>query len=205
VADFVGAVDQGTTSTRFMIFDQASAEVARHQLEHTQIMPRPGWVEHDPAEIWARTQTVIETTLREAGLRAPDLAAVGLTNQRETSLVWNRRTGLRGRPGHRLLARHRQAARQLARVQALVSVLDRRPPRGRLRRLAQSRPAHPRLGKGRFIPNEPARAPPTPRPCRRGAPDGMKPRVQRARTRWKPGFIACQPQGWSKRTPAQGS
>jgi glycerol kinase len=93
VADFVGAVDQGTTSTRFMIFDQAGAEVARHQLEHTQIMPRPGWVEHDPAEIWARTRTVIETTLREAGLRAPDLAAVGLTNQRETTLVWNRRTG----------------------------------------------------------------------------------------------------------------
>ena len=52
VADFVGAVDQGTTSTRFMIFDHSGAEVARHQLEHTQIMPRPGWVEHDPAEIW---------------------------------------------------------------------------------------------------------------------------------------------------------
>jgi glycerol kinase len=93
VADFVGAVDQGTTSTRFMIFDQGGAEVARHQLEHSQIMPRPGWVEHDPAEIWLRTRTVIETTLRAAGLRAPDLAAVGLTNQRETTLVWNRRTG----------------------------------------------------------------------------------------------------------------
>jgi glycerol kinase len=93
VADFVGAVDQGTTSTRFMIFDHSGAEVARHQLEHTQIMPRPGWVEHDPAEIWERTQAVIETTLREAGLHAADLAAVGLTNQRETTLVWNRRTG----------------------------------------------------------------------------------------------------------------
>src|ERR1700760_2611801 len=93
VADFVGAVDQGTTSTRFMIFDHAGAEVARHQLEHTQIMPRPGWVEHDPAEIWERTQTVIETTLHQAGLGAADLAAVGLTNQRETTLVWNRRTG----------------------------------------------------------------------------------------------------------------
>src|ERR1700759_4070260 len=93
MADFVGAIDQGTTSTRFMIFDHSGAEVARHQLEHTQIMPRPGWVEHDPAEIWERTQTVIETTLREAGLGAADLAAVGLTNQRETTLVWNRRTG----------------------------------------------------------------------------------------------------------------
>src|SRR5437764_3004111 len=93
VADFVGAVDQGTTSTRFMIFDHSGAEVARHQLEHTQIMPRPGWVEHDPAEIWARTQAVIEITLREAGLRVTDLAALGLTNQRETTLVWNRRTG----------------------------------------------------------------------------------------------------------------
>src|SRR2546421_12462316 len=93
VADFVGAVDQGTTSTRFMIFDHSGAEVARHQLEHTQIMPRPGWVEHDPAEIWARTQAVIEITLTEAGLRVADLAALGLTNQRETTLVWNRRTG----------------------------------------------------------------------------------------------------------------
>jgi len=93
VADFVGAVDQGTTSTRFMIFDHSGAEVARHQREHTQIMPRPGWVEHDPAEIWARTQAVIEITLREAGLRVTDLAALGLTNQRETTLVWNRRTG----------------------------------------------------------------------------------------------------------------
>ncbi len=57
MADFVGAVDQGTTSTRFMIFDHSGAEVARHQLEHTQIMPRPGWVEHDPAEIWERTRS----------------------------------------------------------------------------------------------------------------------------------------------------
>src|SRR5436305_13329073 len=93
VADFVGAVDQGTTSTRFMIFDQGGAEVARHQLEHTQIMPRPGWVEHDPAEIWERTRAVIETALRESGLHAADLAAVGRSNQRETTLVWNRHTG----------------------------------------------------------------------------------------------------------------
>ncbi len=93
MADFVGAVDQGTTSTRFMVFDHSGAEVARHQLEHAQIMPRPGWVEHDPAEIWERTRAVIETTLKTASLRVTDLAALGLTNQRETTLVWNRRTG----------------------------------------------------------------------------------------------------------------
>jgi len=91
--DFVGAVDQGTTSTRFMVFDHGGNEVARHQLEHEQIMPRPGWVEHDPNEIWERTRAVIETGLRNANLRPTDLGAVGITNQRETTLVWNRRTG----------------------------------------------------------------------------------------------------------------
>jgi glycerol kinase len=94
VADFVGAVDQGTTSTRFMIFDHAGNEVARHQLEHQQILPRPGWVEHDPVEIWERTRTVIATTLHAAGLTARDLAAVGIANQRETTVVWNRGTGV---------------------------------------------------------------------------------------------------------------
>jgi len=93
VSDFVGAIDQGTTSTRFMVFDHSGTEVARHQLEHAQILPRPGWVEHDPAEIWDRTQAVIEKALHTANLRASDLAALGLTNQRETTLVWNRRTG----------------------------------------------------------------------------------------------------------------
>jgi glycerol kinase len=93
VSDFVGAIDQGTTSTRFMVFDHSGAVVARHQLEHAQIMPRPGWVEHDPAEIWERTRAVIEQGLNTAGLRAADLAALGLTNQRETTLAWNRRTG----------------------------------------------------------------------------------------------------------------
>ncbi|HTQ88361.1 MAG TPA: glycerol kinase GlpK, partial [Streptosporangiaceae bacterium] len=93
MSDFVGAIDQGTTSSRFMVFDHSGAEVARHQLEHAQIMPRPGWVEHDPAEIWERTRAVIEEALHMAGLRAADLAALGLTNQRETTLVWNRRTG----------------------------------------------------------------------------------------------------------------
>jgi glycerol kinase len=94
VADFVGAVDQGTTSTRFMIFDHAGNEVARHQLEHQQILPRPGWVEHDPLEIWERTRTVIAATLNAARLTARDLAAVGIANQRETTVVWHRRTGV---------------------------------------------------------------------------------------------------------------
>jgi glycerol kinase len=91
--DFVGAVDQGTTSTRFMVFDHGGNEIARHQLEHEQLTPRPGWVEHNPTEIWERTRAAIETGLRTAGLGAADLAAVGITNQRETTVVWNRRTG----------------------------------------------------------------------------------------------------------------
>ena len=89
MADFVGAIDQGTTSTRFMLFDHSGAEVARHQLEHTQIMPRPGWVEHNPIEIWERTSAVILTVLNVNNLRPSDLVALGLTNQRETTLVWN--------------------------------------------------------------------------------------------------------------------
>ncbi len=93
MADFVGAVDQGTTSTRFMVFDHAGRPVARRQLEHAQSLPRPGWVEHDPVEIWTRTQQVIAGALADAGLRASDLAAVGVANQRETTFVWDRGAG----------------------------------------------------------------------------------------------------------------
>jgi glycerol kinase len=93
MADFVGAIDQGTTSTRFMIFDHGGDEVARHQLEHDQILPRPGWVEHDPVQIWERTREVVTGGLAKAGLGAADLAALGITNQRETAVVWDRRTG----------------------------------------------------------------------------------------------------------------
>ncbi len=93
MADFVGAVDQGTTSTRFMIFDHSGNEVGKHQLEHEQILPQAGWVEHDPTEIWERTRSVIGTALRNANLSAADLSALGITNQRETAVVWNRRTG----------------------------------------------------------------------------------------------------------------
>ena len=90
---FVGAVDQGTTSTRFMVFDHAGREVARHQLEHSQILPRAGWVEHDAMEIYQRTRETIEGALSKANLTARDLAAVGITNQRETTIVWNPKTG----------------------------------------------------------------------------------------------------------------
>jgi glycerol kinase len=93
MADFVGAIDQGTTSTRFIVFDHGGNEVGRHQLEHEQIMPRPGWVEHNPVEIWGRTSAVAQTAMNGLGLAAADLAAVGITNQRETTVVWNRRTG----------------------------------------------------------------------------------------------------------------
>jgi glycerol kinase len=96
-ADFVGAIDQGTTSTRFMIFDQQGGERGRYQLEHEQILPQPGWVEHSPVEIWERTASVIRNAINAAGLVASDFAACGITNQRETTVVWNRRTG---RPYH---------------------------------------------------------------------------------------------------------
>jgi glycerol kinase len=93
VADFVGAIDQGTTSTRFMIFDHGGNEVGRHQLEHEQILPRAGWVEHNPIEIWDRTVSVVRTAMQKANLQASDLAALGITNQRETAVVWDRNTG----------------------------------------------------------------------------------------------------------------
>ncbi|MFC4053803.1 glycerol kinase GlpK [Actinomadura syzygii] len=93
MADFVGALDQGTTSTRFMVFDHGGNEIARHQLEHEQVLPRAGWVEHNPTEIWERTRAVIQVALNKAHLGFGDLAAFGITNQRETTVVWNRRTG----------------------------------------------------------------------------------------------------------------
>ena len=93
MSDFVGAVDQGTTSTRFMIFDHEGRAVGKHQLEHKQILPQDGWVEHNPFEIWERTQTVIGSALMQSNLNASDLDAMGITNQRETTVVWNKKTG----------------------------------------------------------------------------------------------------------------
>lgn len=91
---FVAAIDQGTTSTRCMVFDHSGSVVAIDQLEHRQLFPRAGWVEHDATEIWVNTQRVIAGALGLAGLRSVDLAAVGITNQRETTVVWDRVTGL---------------------------------------------------------------------------------------------------------------
>lgn len=115
-ARFVGAIDQGTTSTRFMVFDHQGREVARHQLEHVQVLPRAGWVEHNPVEIWERTSAVVKTALGKARLDASDLAAVGITNQRETTIVWDRRTG---RPLHNAIVW------QDTRTDAIAAALDR--------------------------------------------------------------------------------
>jgi len=93
MAKYSAAVDQGTTSTRCMIFDHSGGVVSVHQMEHEQIYPKPGWVEHDPMEIWARTQDVVKGAVEKAGAAPGDIAAVGITNQRETTVVWNPKTG----------------------------------------------------------------------------------------------------------------
>lgn len=91
--NYIGAIDQGTTSTRFMVFDKTGRIVSVAQKEHEQIYPKPGWVEHDPEEIWRRIQEVIAAAMQQQGLRPKDLAAIGISNQRETTVVWNRKTG----------------------------------------------------------------------------------------------------------------
>ncbi|MDY0908930.1 glycerol kinase GlpK [Microbacterium sp. CFBP9034] len=93
MADHVLAIDQGTTSTRAIVFDSAGAVVSVAQREHEQVFPRAGWVEHDPVEIWTNTEWVVASCLSRAGVDASDVAAVGVTNQRETAIVWDRRTG----------------------------------------------------------------------------------------------------------------
>lgn len=93
MSNYIGAIDQGTTSTRFIVFDRSGRIVSVAQKEHEQIYPQPGWVEHDPAEIWRRTQEVIAEAMKQRGLRSSDLSAVGITNQRETTIVWDRKTG----------------------------------------------------------------------------------------------------------------
>src|SRR4026208_1249433 len=93
MAEYVGALDQGTTSTRFMIFDHSGQVAGIDQKEHEQIYPKPGWVEHDPLQIWNRSPEAIKGALGRVGIKASDLAAVGITNQRETTVVWNRNTG----------------------------------------------------------------------------------------------------------------
>jgi glycerol kinase len=93
MAKYAAAVDQGTTSTRFMIFDHSGKVVALDQKEHEQIYPKPGWVEHNPMEIWIRTQEVIDGALKKSGVSPEEIAAVGVTNQRETTVVWEKATG----------------------------------------------------------------------------------------------------------------
>jgi glycerol kinase len=100
VKAYLGAIDQGTTSTRFMVFDRSGRIVSVAQKEHEQIFPKPGWVEHDPDEIWRRTREVIDEAMQAQGLQPTDLAAIGITNQRETTIVWNSKTG---RPVHNAL------------------------------------------------------------------------------------------------------
>ena len=86
---YVGAIDQGTTSTRFIVFNRSGDTVAVAQREHRQIFPQPGWVEHDPTEIWDNTRIVIAEAMRAGGLTTGDLAGIGITNQRETTLLWD--------------------------------------------------------------------------------------------------------------------
>ena len=93
MASYLAAIDQGTTSTRFVIFDRSGRMVASEQREHQQIYPQPGWVEHDAEEIWRRTQEVIAGALQQRALQPSDIAALGITNQRETTVVWDRKTG----------------------------------------------------------------------------------------------------------------
>lgn len=116
MADYVGAIDQGTTSTRFIVFDHAGNVIVEARKAHEQIFPKPGWVEHDPAEIWRNTEEVIASALTNAGLAPRDLAAVGITNQRETTVLWDRTTG---KPLHNALVW------QDTRVDDLVAVLAR--------------------------------------------------------------------------------
>jgi glycerol kinase len=93
MADYVAAIDQGTTSTRCMVFDQSGGVVSVDQMEHEQILPRAGWVEHDPVEVWNNTREVIGGALGKANLSASHVRALGITNQRETTVVWDRNTG----------------------------------------------------------------------------------------------------------------
>ena len=131
-ADFVAAIDQGTTSTRAMIFDHSGTEIGRHQLEHEQILPRAGWVEHDPVEIWERTSSALTSVLNRTGLQASDLAALGITNQRETAFVWDRTTG---RPYYNAIVW------QDTRTDRIASALDRDGRGDVIRRVAGLPPA----------------------------------------------------------------
>jgi glycerol kinase len=121
---YVGAIDQGTTSSRFIVFDETGAIVSVAQKEHEQIYPKPGFVEHDPVEIWRNTQAVGEEALARKRLKPADLACVGITNQRETTLLWDKSTG---EPLHHALVW------QDTRVDGLVAAFAQEGGRDRLR------------------------------------------------------------------------
>ncbi len=126
MAKFAGAIDQGTTSTRFMIFDHRGNVVAVAQKEHAQIYPRPGWVEHDALEIWQRTQEVIKGALQKSRVDPKDIAAIGITNQRETTLVWEKATG---KPVHNALVWQDTRTDQICNALARDGGQDRFRPR----------------------------------------------------------------------------
>ncbi|MFC2065372.1 FGGY family carbohydrate kinase, partial [Chloroflexota bacterium] len=90
---YVASIDQGTTSTRCMIFNHEGEPVGIHQYEHKQYFPKPGWVEHDPVEIWIKTRDAVQDAMRKAGVTAENIVAIGVTNQRETTVVWDKLTG----------------------------------------------------------------------------------------------------------------
>jgi glycerol kinase len=94
MTQYIAAMDQGTTSTRCILFGHDGKIVASDQIEHAQIFPKPGWVEHNPIEIIENTYSVLRNALQKADLTAKDVASIGITNQRETTIVWNRYTGL---------------------------------------------------------------------------------------------------------------
>jgi len=91
--EYIAAIDQGTTSTRCMLFDHHGQVISAAQKEHSQIYPQPGWVEHDPVEIWECTQDVIRRALAKSDINPGDILAIGVTNQRETTLIWDKQTG----------------------------------------------------------------------------------------------------------------
>ena len=115
MADLIAAIDQGTSSTRFIIFDRTGRMIACAQREHSQIYPKPGWVEHDGEEIWQRTCDVMAEALEQSGLRASAIAGIGITNQRETTLVWDRRSG---KPlAHAIVWQDTRVAAEVARLE----------------------------------------------------------------------------------------
>jgi glycerol kinase len=122
MTEYVAAIDQGTTSTRCLLIDQDGHPVAAHQLEHAQLLPRPGWVEHDPEEIWTNTREVVAGAMASAGAETRDVVAVGVTNQRETTVIWERATGV---PIHPAIVWQDTRTQQICARLAAVGGVDR--------------------------------------------------------------------------------